>query len=640
MTTHLIAATATALLAIALARLLRGRSAALRHGILFAAVLAFAIPTPWLNKAGDKLAGCLPANQSPHSFLGFESPFRTALPTLTAPHPMTTLVPRPESHLARNVAYVLWAVVFALSIATWLRRMLQKMPTIRAASPMEHDTMRLAKASLGLRREVDLCITSADRVPGARGWYRPCVVLPDLLSEHLSEAELQAVMAHELAHVTRKDNLSAALVRVIVSAFWFHPLLWWMERRMLAEREAACDEMVLAHGADPVDYVSAILKVCRMSFAGATGYAGATGSNLNHRMEQIMFAHAVRPSSRFLRAIPGAVLALAFVLPIGVGLLQSQTPPPAKAVTHPANDEAIRKAFGCLQKGEFQEAEMLFRQVYLLDPEDSRGPLGLAESYMSEGRANDAIQLMQTEIARHPDRTDSRLFLGNLYVRTEQFDQAIAECQSALAVGQNLSAQTKADLLFRLGEANRLKGDLNEAMRLFKASAALDPRNAHALLLLAMILQGTGRDNEAVPAYEEVLKIQPDNAVALNNLAYLVAGNGVDLDRALALAQRALEVSKNSASGGNSAEAEPADFWDTLGWILVKKNQSDDAIAAFRNALRSEPDNPTFHFHLGMAFSQKGDRNAAIQEFKTALANHPPQDVEASIRRLLETIAP
>jgi beta-lactamase regulating signal transducer with metallopeptidase domain/tetratricopeptide (TPR) repeat protein len=640
MTAHLVAATVTALIAIAAAFLLRRRSAALRHGILFAAVLAFAIPTPWLNTAGDKIAGCVGVNPRTPSFLSFGFPFRTSLPALPASHPTNTLTPRAESHNVRNALYLLWTVVFSLSIATWLRRMLQRVPTIRTANPLEHDAMRLAKASIGLHRAVDLCITSADRVPGARGWYRPCVVLPDLLSEQLSEAELQAVMAHELAHVARRDNLFAAMVRVVVSVFWFHPLLWWIERRMLAEREAACDEMVLTHGADPADYVSAILKVCRMSFAGVSGYAGATGSNLNHRMEQIMFAHAVRPSSRLLRAIPGAVLVLALALPTGVGLLQSQTPPPAKAVTHPANDEAIRKAFGCLQKGEFQEAEQLFRQVYLLDPEDSRGPVGLAESYMSEARTDDAIQLMQTEIARHPDRTDSRMFLGNLYVRTEQFDQAIAESQSALAVGNNLSAQTNADLLFRLGEANRLKGDLNEAMRLFKASAALDPRNAHALLLLAMILQGTGRDDEAVPAYEEVLKIQPDNAVALNNLAYLIAEHGIDLDRALTLAQQAIKGTKRSPAGSHGVEATPAEFCDTLGWILIKKNRPDDAIAAFRNALRSEPDNPTFHFHLGMAFQQMGNRTAAIQEYKTASANHPPPDVEASIRELLAAIAP
>jgi tetratricopeptide (TPR) repeat protein len=196
----------------------------------------------------------------------------------------------------------------------------------------------------------------------------------------------------------------------------------------------------------------------------------------------------------------------------------AQVSTPTAAVAHSANNTAIQKAFGCLQKGEFQEAEELFRQVYILDPEDSRGPIGLGESYLSEGRADDAIDLLSVEIGKRPDHTDLRLALGNLYMRTEQYDLAIAEFQSALDTGRNLSATAKAELLNHMGEANRLKGDLNEAMRLFKAAAELDPKSAASLLKLAMILDGVGKTDQAAPIYEQVLKLLPDNVIALNNL--------------------------------------------------------------------------------------------------------------------------
>ena len=621
MITHLITATITASIAIAAALPLRRQSAALRHAILLAALLGFVTPTPWLNRAGDKLAACL-ASPPANSFFRFE--------TLVAGAPLPAmLTPSPESHGLRNAWLLLWALVCALSLATWLRRSLRTVSSVREANLAEAEAFERAKDSLGLTRSVDLRITSADRVPGALGWLRPCVILPDLLADQLSEAELHAILAHELAHIVRRDNLSAAAARVIVSAFWFHPLLWWIERRMLAEREAACDELVLAHGAGPADYVSAILKVCRMSFAGASGYAGATGSNLQNRMEQIMSTHIVRSSSLMLRAIPAAVLVLAALLPVAGGFLRGQDQAPAPSTTHSANDAAVQRAYDCWKQGKFQEAEELYRQIYILDPEDSRGLAGIVESLMAEKRPADAVQLMQLESAKRPDRTDLRLMLSNLYVRTEQYDLAIAELQGILDTGKNLSPETKAGLLFRMGEANRRKGDLNEAIRLFRAAADANPKGVQSLLSLALILEGTGRPDQALLLYEQILKLDPNNPVALNNLAYIKAEQGVDPDRALDLAQKAAKQTKDSA-----------EIQDTLGFAYLKKNQPDQAAAAFRAALQSQPNNATFHYHLGLALLPIGEKDAAIRELKTALADRPPASVETEIRDLLRKIAP
>jgi len=625
MTAHLIAATVTASIAIVVALLLRRRSAGLRHAIFLAALLVFATPTPWLNRAGDKLAACLASPPAP-SFLSLESLIaRAPLPAMLAPGLETAT----ESHLLRNALLLLWALVCALSLATWLRRLLRTVPSVREANLAEAQAFERAKDSLGLTRSLDLRITSADRVPGALGWLWPGVILPDQLSDQLSEAELHAILAHELAHIARRDNLSAAVARVIVSAFWFHPLLWWIERRMLAEREAACDELVLAHGAEPADYISAILKVCRMSFAGASGYAGATGANLPNRMEQIMSAHIVRPSSRLLRAVPGAVLVLAALLPVAGGFLRGQDPAPAplRPTTHSANDAAAQRAYECFQQGRFKEAEDLFRQLYRLDPEDSRGLAGLVESYESENRPIDAVQLLQEEIAKRPDRTDLRLMLSNVYVRAERYDLAIAELQRVLDSDPN-TAQ-RAAILFRMGEANRRKGDLNEAIRLFKAAADLNPTDTKVLVQLALLMDGTGRPEQALPLYEQILKLDPNQPVALNNLAYLIAQKGGDPDRALDLARRAAQQVKDSA-----------EIQDTLGWAYLKKNQLDEALTAFRSALQSQPNNATFHYHLGLALLPGGEHDAAIQEFQTALADRPPASVEGEIHELLKKIAP
>ena len=329
----------------------------------------------------------------------------------------------------------------------------------------------------------------------------------------------------------------------------------------------------------------------------------------------VMSAPTVRPSSRWLRALLGAVVAVTAFLLAGQGFLHGQNQAPAQSAAHRANDAAVQRARSYFDQGGFQEAADLFREVYLLDPEDPRGIAGLVTSYLAEGRPADLVEFMQEESAKHPERVDLRMALADLYARTEQYDRAMAEFQELLALDRNATHQ--ADLLFRLGEANRLKGDLNEALRLFQSAADANSKDTkaltRALLQIALLLDGTGRHDEAGPVYEQILKIEPDQPVALNNLAYIVAEKGTDPDRALDLAQRAAHQIKDSA-----------EVQDTLGMAYLKKNQPDGAVAAFRAALQSQPQNPTFHYHLGLALLPIGERDAAIQEFQTALDNHPP----------------
>jgi Flp pilus assembly protein TadD len=235
---------------------------------------------------------------------------------------------------------------------------------------------------------------------------------------------------------------------------------------------------------------------------------------------------------------------------------------------------------------------------------------------------NDAIQLMQEEIAKHPEEKNLRLYRANFLVRKEQYEAAISEYGQLLAAEK--TPKERASLLFKLGEAYRRKGDLKEALRQFEAAAKANPDGVDALLEQALLLDGTGHQDEARVVYEHVLKLAPNDAVALNNLAYIKASEGLDLDSALALAQKAAAAAKDSP-----------EIQDTLGEAYLKKNQPDQAIEAFRAALQAQPNNGTFHYHLALALLPIGERDAAIQELKTALADQPhPQD-EPEIRKLL-----
>src|SRR4030095_4625559 len=82
--------------------------------------------------------------------------------------------------------------------------------------------------------------------PGVVGFWRPILLLPAGIDAHLTPAQLRTVVAHELCHIKRRDNLTAAIHMIVEAVFWFHPLVWWIGARMVDERERACDEAGLS----------------------------------------------------------------------------------------------------------------------------------------------------------------------------------------------------------------------------------------------------------------------------------------------------------------------------------------------------------------------------------------------------------
>jgi Flp pilus assembly protein TadD len=557
---HVLASTPVALAAIAAVLLLRHRTgAAFRHVLLLAAVLRFALPTSWLIAAGAKLAPRFHTSPAVEQFGAV-----LLHPGVVALAPVVRAAGhRPEPWIA------LWALGCIASLAGWAVRALRPIRTVRAPNAFETELL----AGIPLR------IVAADHVPGACGWLRPCVVLPDGLSDHLTPAELRAVAEHEMAHIRRHDNFWAAIIHAVVAVFWFHPLLWWMERRMLAERETACDEMVLRSGADPEDYVAGLAKVCRMSFAGAAGYAGITGSNLATRMEQIMTVSFHRTSSPFPRALAGALLTVLMLLPLAAGFLRAQD--------RPAPQPLASKV----------------------------------EALVAQGHTDEALAAIEAEIAKNPAGLTLRLMLGNVLVRTGRYDRA-------LAVFHDLAAShPTGDLYLRIGETYRRMGNDAEAIAALGKARELAPDNVTVLSTLALTLDRAGRHNEAARGYRDVLALNSNNGVAMNNLAYLLTENGGDLDQALDYARRA-----------QIFLPDHPEVDDTLGWVYLKRKQAADAFAAFRLAFDQKPTEPAFRSHLAMALDQKRDTSNAAVELKQLLRAPDSPDNQQRIRSLLQAI--
>jgi predicted Zn-dependent protease len=116
----------------------------------------------------------------------------------------------------------------------------------------------------------------------------------------------------------------------------------------------------------------------------------------------------IRPSSLFLRAIPGALLALAVILPLSTGFLEGQAP---RTLPGP-NDALFRSATDCLDQRRYLEAEALCQQLYELEPGEFRAVMGLMEVYTAENRADEAIRLAQAEADKNPASTELRMAFG------------------------------------------------------------------------------------------------------------------------------------------------------------------------------------------------------------------------------------
>jgi len=114
----------------------------------------------------------------------------------------------------------------------------------------------------------------------------------------------------------------------------------------------------------------------------------------------------------------------------------------------------------------------------------------------------------------------------------------------------------------------------------------------------------------------------------LDRLAMLLTDTGGNLDEALTLAQHAKQQLTSLP-----------EISDTIGWIYIRKNLSDNAIEIFRDLNSKVKENPTFHYHYGMALAQKGDKINALKQFKEALLFKPKKGEENQIKEMIQKLS-
>lgn len=234
--------------------------------------------------------------------------------------------------LERTVLLALLAVwaagAVALTVWRW-REWAALSRIIRRATPLEQgreaDALLHAPRSSAHARSIALLRSPALMEPGVVGPFRPRLLWPEGLSERLSDAELHAIVAHEAAHVDRRDNLTSLLHTMVETIFWFNPVVWWVGAQLVSERERACDEAVISATDDCHSYAEGILKVCGFCLRSPAAFvAGVGSSNLHARIEHILNRPRILPLSLMGRLGLAVVMFGMIGVPIAAGTIAHQ----------------------------------------------------------------------------------------------------------------------------------------------------------------------------------------------------------------------------------------------------------------------------------------------------------------------------
>jgi bla regulator protein BlaR1 len=330
---------------------LRNNRAALRYWIWLAASVKFLIPFASLVWIGGEFGWRTVPEIAPSQF----SFAMDAMEQIGGPFARRAIAPAAAPQAGNPVPAILltvWIGGFIIGVFHWLRCWRRIRAIQRSATPL----------LLGL--PLPVMSSTARLEPGVFGIRSPVLLLPEGIAERLTQPQLQAVLAHELCHVRRRDNLTAAIHMAVETIFWFHPLVRWIGARLVEERERACDDEALRVAGEPEVYAEGILAVCKCYLESPlVCLSGITGSDLKKRIEEIISPRATHNLDRRRKLLLAVAGTAALAGPVAIGLVNAPTgraqpqPPPALAFEVASvksnKSGAIREPSGILPGGRF-----------------------------------------------------------------------------------------------------------------------------------------------------------------------------------------------------------------------------------------------------------------------------------------------
>ena len=269
-------------------------------------------------------------------------------------------------------------------------------------------------------------------------------------------------------------------------------------------------------------------------------------------------------------------------------------------------EQALQIAIQHHHAGQLAQAEQLYRQILVQQPNHADALHYMGVIARQAGRGDLAVDLIRQAIAIKPNDPEARYNLGNALQDTGQLDDAIAAFRQAIALQPNY-----AEAHGNLSNALRNKGQLDEAIVTARQAIALKPNYPEAHNNLGVALKDKGQLDEAIVAFHQAIALKSDYAEAHSNLGVGLKARG-QLDEAIVAFRRAIALRPNYARAHSN-----------LGMGLKDRGQLDEAMIACRQAIALEPRLPEAHSNLGNVLKDRGQLDEAMAAYRQAMARKP-----------------
>ena len=261
---------------------------------------------------------------------------------------------------------------------------------------------------------------------------------------------------------------------------------------------------------------------------------------------------------------------------------------------------------------QYAEAIKAYEQALDKDPSSTDGLQGVMNTYIAQKQLDQAIAAAKIQIAKSPNVSGFHDLLGTALFQKKDFKGADAAFTKAVELDKNNS-----DALLKLAQTQAAEGSVSQALATYQQSIKDHPREISFYLLAGMMYESQSNWDQAKSMYQQALNIEHDNPLASNNLAYVMLQQGGNVDVALAMAQTARRGMPDSPNAA-----------DTLGWAYYQKGVYRSAIDMFQESLRLNEkkggaDDPTVHYHLGLAYQKANQPVLARQQLERALKISP-----------------
>jgi beta-lactamase regulating signal transducer with metallopeptidase domain/tetratricopeptide (TPR) repeat protein len=494
-------------------------------------------------------------------------------PAAIVPNPPST----PTHWLAPMQSWVL--PVWAFGVLAFSLRMVwgcaQVASLRRRGQPANSDVLSIVASlsrRLGLTRPTRVLISAWDGGPSLVGWLRPVILVPASALAGLTPQQLEAVLAHELAHVRRHDYLVNWMQMLVETLLFYHPAVWWVSSRIRHERELCCDDLAVSACDGPLCYARALTSLEKMRRAPMPApILGSAGGTLLYRIQRIVGATPEPYGPSRASGIVAMSLVLASLL-LTVNWAQGQSQPPSDYLVQGdvllragAHELALQKYRAGIEQdpgrkityqkrcievllriGKRTEAYEINAQILSEDSNDNDA-LGLtAVDLLDRGQVQNAVFLLQQVSQRAPDNPVAHLELGRAYAAQHSYEPARREMEEAIRLRPDFlrakqelakldpnasqSDAARLDEALELGNAAVRVGNYDLAIATFKkileTTEPGSKRRGDVYLRLGETYRRKGESNNAIDALLQARELTPENPAVLSSLAVLLGAAG------------------------------------------------------------------------------------------------------------------